>query len=216
MDGQGPPIFPRGFEGPPGEVPPPEAFFGRPPFDELDRRSREDGRHLRWGPRRGPPGSRDGMSRDVRRREEEDGQLATPVKRIKTEDSPNKGESKSSKPDRDRNRKSRWSSASPQADTVAIPEPSADENCTEQVESKVEAESTEFSCEFNDHITNGNNISEDKFVESESVEIADPSNISVTEVPQSNLESTEPDSEVPDKETEVPLEINESLVASDA
>jgi len=135
MEGQGPPpMFPRGFEGPPVDGPPPDPYFGRPPFDDMERRAREEGRHPRgwepWGPRRGPPGGRDegrfrGGEREGPgpwRRDEDMG----PRRGGRPEDASGKqGEEEeekqgptvpSIKGERDRARKSRWSNASPTAE----------------------------------------------------------------------------------------------------
>lgn len=139
MEGQGPPpMFPRGFEGPPVDGPPPDSFFGRPPFDDMDRRAREEGRHPRgwelWGPRRGPPGGRDegrfrGGERDGPspwRRDEDMGPRrgSRPEEAVgkQGEEEEKQGPSVSSiKGERDRARKSRWSNASPTAESA--PEP---------------------------------------------------------------------------------------------
>lgn len=155
MEGQGPPppMFPRGFEGPPVDGPPPDSFFGRPPFDDLERRAREEGRHPRgWeprGPRRGPPGGREegrfrGGERDGPgpwRRDEEMG----PRRGSRPEDAGGKQcEDETEAPatpnvkgERDRARKSRWSNVSPTAELALEPVP-ADGGNEEAVETSIE------------------------------------------------------------------------------
>jgi len=156
MEGQGPPpMFPRGFEGPPVDGPPPDPFFGRPPFDDMERRAREEGRHPRgwdpWGPRRGPPGGRDegrfrGGERDGPgpwRRDDDMG----PRRGGRPEDASGKqGEEEeekqgpavpSIKGERDRARKSRWSNASPTSEPAPQHVP-MDAGAEEALETRVE------------------------------------------------------------------------------
>lgn len=154
MEGQGPPpMFPRGFEGPPVDGPPPDGFFGRPPFDDMERRAREEGRHPRgWeprGPRRGPPGGRDdgrfrGGERDGPgpwRRDEEMG----PRRGGRPDEAGGKqGEEEKETPatpsvkgERDRARKSRWSNVSPTEEPAPEPDPAGGGN-EEAMETSIE------------------------------------------------------------------------------
>ncbi|XP_023709926.1 basic salivary proline-rich protein 4-like [Cryptotermes secundus] len=164
MDGQGPPpMFPRGFEGPPVDGPPPDAFFGRPPFDDMERRAREEGRHPRgWGPRRGPQGSRDegrfrGGERDGPgpwRRDEEMG----PRRGSRPEDTGGKQDEEekeapatpSVKGERDRTRKSRWSNASPTSEAAPEPVP-VDGGKDSSVETSVEEKNFSLCAEGPQH-----------------------------------------------------------------
>ncbi|CAG2057049.1 unnamed protein product, partial [Timema podura] len=100
IDGQAPPgVFPL-FEGPhPPDGGPPDSFFGRPPFDE-ERRGRDRGGWEHRGPRRGGPPGREEGGRFPRRREE-----INPRGNRRDEDD--------KEPRGDRERKSRWSNASP-------------------------------------------------------------------------------------------------------
>nr|CAD7577377.1 unnamed protein product [Timema californicum] len=100
IDGQAPPgVFPL-FEGShPPDGGPPDSFFGRPPFDE-ERRGRDRGGWEHRGPRRGGPPGREEGGRFPRRREE-----INPRGNRRDEDD--------KEPRGDRERKSRWSNASP-------------------------------------------------------------------------------------------------------
>lgn len=155
MEGQGPPpMFPRGFDGPPVDGPPPDPFFGRPPFDDMERRAREEGRHPRgwepWGPRRGPPGGRDeGRFRGGERdgpgpwRRDEDmgprrGGRPEDAGGKQSEDEEKQGPAVPSvKGERDRARKSRWSNASPTEEPAPQPV-TVDAGAEEALETRVE------------------------------------------------------------------------------
>lgn len=191
MEGQGPPpMFPPRFDGPPPPDGPPDPFFGRPAFDEMERRGREDGRHPRgaWGPgpRRGPggggpPGGRDegrfrggerdgpgpwrrdeeGMRRGSRSEEKQGEEMKEPPS------APPSG-----KTERDRARKSRWSNASPTNEPVATlvaaletesesgPAPIGDADPEPQVEQEVEPVNEPMQDEPMEATFEDNNLSE--------------------------------------------------------